>query len=412
MCGCGCVRVAVRLANCARRCEQTIPIHLRSTWDMCNDIVWDVAEAFLDSRKGVQEVVKETAAQRLQWQTRRDRIYRRVGETEVLTSISGVVSAMVDEVIKDAAEEILGDLDYFKRLVFHSTTDMLIKASVTPLHKHGYDTVRYPPCRRCFPSHASPCFWLAVLGCGGRGVAAADASFNHRLCPARASDAGYRPAVQRHSSPPPLSALQIRAPVRPQLNRGTHCAIPHRLSHQLLVCHSALAEPLAPEASDQERYRREQEAERAQKQRDAGAESEDEDETLDLEFVDLAMSEVQVGCVATLRCATAARHALRGDTLSPHLPWPRGQMLVVDRNDKINAVKHDGVPDEAVQGERQYWRNIDVQPRHIELTRPCLPCFIAYHWGLFDVCARVWGLLHRLESTHYAGHVCGGLAVW
>mgnify|MGYP004410265591 CR=1 FL=1 len=64
-------------------------------------------------------------------------------------------------------------------------------------------------------------------------------------------------------------------------------------------------------------------------------------------------------------------------------------MLVVDRNDKINAVKHDGVPDEAVQGERQYWRNIDVQPRHIELTRPCLPCFIAYHWGLFDVCARV-----------------------
>ena len=155
------------------------------------------------------------------------------------------------------------------------------------------------------------------------------------------------------------------------------------------MCHSALAEPLAPEASDQERYRREQEAERAQKQRDAGAVSEDEDETLDLEFVDLAMSEVQVGCVATLRCATAARHALRGDTLSPHLPWPRGQMLVVDRNDKINAVKHDGVPDEAVQGERQYWRNIDVQPRHIELTRPCLPCFIAYHWGLFDVCARV-----------------------
>ena len=159
--------LCVRLTDCGRRCEQTIPIHLRSTWDMCNDIVWDVAEAFLDSRKGVQEVVKETAAQRLQWQTRRDRIYRRVGETEVLTSISGVVSAMVDEVIKDAAEEILGDLDYFKRLVFHSTTDMLIKASVTPLHKHGYDTVRYPPGRHCFPSHASPCFWLAVLGCAG-----------------------------------------------------------------------------------------------------------------------------------------------------------------------------------------------------------------------------------------------------
>ena len=84
------------------------------------------------------------------------------------------------------------------------------------------------------------------------------------------------------------------------------------------MCHSALAEPLAPEASDQERYRREQEAERAQKQRDAGAVSEDEDETLDLEFVDLAMSEVQVGCVATIRCLTAAGHALRGDTLSPH----------------------------------------------------------------------------------------------
>ena len=28
-------------------------------------------------------------------------------------------------------------------------------------------------------------------------------------------------------------------------------------------------------------------------------------------------------------------------------------------------------------------------------------------------CARVCGgLLHRLESTHYAGPVCGGLAVW